>query len=84
MTKKLTYLETSPKGYILNGKTGSGFVEGSQKRIGWFIAHLQKGDEQYISVVTFTDKEDGLEKEIFAGQHAKEININFFKENLDW
>lgn len=84
LTKKLTFIETSPNGYILNGKTGSGFVENSQRRIGWFISHLQKGNEEYLSVMTFTDKAEGLEKEMFAGQQAKAISIDIFNENLHW
>lgn len=83
LTKKLTYLETSPSGAILNGKTGSGFVNGSQQRIGWFVAHLQKENSRYISIMTFTDKE-GLHKDLFAGQQAKEITKTFFADNDLW
>jgi len=83
LTKKLTYLEISPGGYILNGKTGSGFFENSSLRLGWFVAHLQKDSQEYISVFTFTDKE-GMQKDLFAGQQAKDISKNIFSENGLW
>jgi beta-lactamase class D len=53
LTQKITYLETSPAGYQLHGKTGSNFYTANRKkRLGWFIGHLEKGSEEYI-VATF-------------------------------
>jgi beta-lactamase class D len=83
LTKKITFLETSENGVILNGKTGSGFVENSGRRLGWFVSHLQKGNEEYISVLSFTDKEE-FHKSLFAGLQAKEITKEILAENQMW
>jgi beta-lactamase class D len=72
MTKKLTFVEISPHGYQLNGKTGSGFVgEDHASRIGWFVAHLGKPKEEYISVVSFTASKKA-EGNRYAGYEARE------------
>jgi beta-lactamase class D len=83
LTKKITFIETSPSGLILNGKTGSGFLQNSRLRLGWFIAHLQQGDEEYISILNITDKE-GFQKSLFAGLQAKEITKEILTENGLW
>jgi beta-lactamase class D len=84
LTKKLTFLEISPKGYILNGKTGSGTVaENPKLRLGWFVAHLQNGDEEYISVLTFSDRTPTAQN-MFSGLQAKEITKEIFVENQVW
>lgn len=56
-TKKITYLETSPNGVQMHGKTGSGFMgEKNNLRIGWFVAYLTKNGEEYLAVSTYNDK----------------------------
>jgi beta-lactamase class D len=83
LTKKLTFIETSPKGAIINGKTGSGFFKSPRFRLGWFIAHIQQGEEEFISVLTFTDKEE-YQKSLFSGLQAKEITKDILAENGIW
>ena len=73
LTKEITYLETSPKGYKLNGKTGSNFVaKESNVRFGWFISHLEKDGQEYITVANFMD-ESKSDSKLFGGAEAKEI-----------
>lgn len=56
LTRKISFLETSPKGYALSGKTGSGiFPKNRKTHLGWFIAHLQKEDQQFIAVTRIID-----------------------------
>lgn len=56
LTRDITKLEVSPKGFELHGKTGSGFTDGKQTlNLGWFIGHLQKGDQEYIVVANTRD-----------------------------
>jgi beta-lactamase class D len=54
ITKDITYLETSPKGFRLSGKTGSNAYDSNAKiRIGWFVAHIDNGSKEYIAVTNF-------------------------------
>jgi beta-lactamase class D len=77
LTRQITYLETSPKGYILHGKTGSGYAsKNTRKRLGWFIGYLKTGSQEYVGVVRFTDKEDPEPGAGYGGPQARE----FFKE----
>ena len=56
LTRDITVLEESPKGFKLNGKTGSNFLDKEKKlRLGWYIAHLQSGSKEYIVAANFTD-----------------------------
>jgi beta-lactamase class D len=72
MTKKLTFVENSPHGYELNGKTGSGFIGPDHaSRIGWFVAHIGKANEEYVSVVSFTASKMP-EGNRYAGYEARE------------
>jgi beta-lactamase class D len=57
LTRRTLPSEKSKKGSVLTGKTGSGFVgDHGELRLGWYVAHLQSGDRQYLAVVTFTDR----------------------------
>lgn len=72
LTKRLTLQQTSPNGYGLNGKTGSGFIgRDNSSRLGWFVAHIGKSNEEYISVVSFTASKKA-EGNRYAGYEAKE------------
>jgi beta-lactamase class D len=83
-TKKITYLETSPLGYRLSGKTGSNFFKAdAKKRLGWFIGHLQNNDKEYIVVTNFTDKSTPTE-EGYGGMKAKEITKQILKDQGIW
>jgi beta-lactamase class D len=62
MTKKITLVDTSPSGWTLHGKTGSGsFGTGgsdpkSRLWLGWFVGHVAKGDREYVFVCRYTDR----------------------------
>lgn len=84
LAKKLTYLETSPRGFRLSGKTGSNIGSADKKRqLGWFIAHVTNGDEEYLAVTNFADLKP-VETKLFGGQRAKEITKLFLMENNLW
>ncbi|MBS0619563.1 MAG: class D beta-lactamase [Spirochaetes bacterium] len=84
LTKKITFLEASPAGYRLSGKTGSNFYDNNQKkRLGWFIGHLQKDAAEYVVVVNFRDTEPARENE-YGGKTAKAIAKSFLKSNGLW
>jgi len=61
MTKKITYAETSPSGWSLHGKTGSGEAgRGGPGRksplwLGWYVGHVSQGDREYVFVTSYTD-----------------------------
>lgn len=56
LARELTRLEVSPKGWLLHGKTGSGSIDKKKNlNLGWFIGHLEKGDQQYLIVASTQD-----------------------------
>lgn len=61
MTKKITLVDTSPAGWTLHGKTGSGGVaaggpnQETNRWLGWFAGHVAQGDREYLFVVSYTD-----------------------------
>jgi beta-lactamase class D len=71
ITKNIMYLETSPNGFKLNGKTGSNSYA-DNRRIGWFVAHIDNGAKEYIVVTNFSDRLPTGE-ESPGGIKAKEI-----------
>ena len=63
MTKKITYLETSRRGWVLNGKTGSAAAVSDQGKLlrglGWFVGHVSRGrpgDHEYVFVTHYIDR----------------------------
>lgn len=84
MTDKITYLETSSNGYALNGKTGSGYLgKKNERQLGWFIAHLQNGGNEYLSVVLIKEKEDTPLNEP-GGFKAKAITKDLLTQQGIW
>ena len=83
-TIKLLTQDTSPRGFVLTGKTGSGFTdENYDHRLGWYVGHLKKGQAEYIVVVNFTDKRK--QKEVsYGGREAKELAMKLLGENGLW
>lgn len=83
-TQEILAQDSSPKGNILKGKTGSGLVgEKQDLRLGWYVGHLQAGKKEYILVVNFVDKQNQPGK-TFGGMEAKAIGIDTFKELDLW
>lgn len=85
-TKKIMYLEKSANGFELSGKTGSGssvIGPGKKERIGWFVSHLKRGEEEFIAVTSFTDtrKEPPYK---YGGPFAKEITKTILTEKGYW
>lgn len=73
LTRKITYLETSPKGYKLNGKTGSGFYNREKNvNFGWFTSHLQLDEQEYIVVTNLSDLKP-YPTFSYGGPRAKQI-----------
>jgi len=62
LTKKITFVETSPGGWALHGKTGSGAIGTAGPRgkamlwLGWFAGHVQKGEREYLFVISYSDR----------------------------
>jgi len=59
MTKKITYVDTSPTGWVLHGKTGSGDLFGSDGQrmggMGWFVGHVSNGNREFVFVTNYAD-----------------------------
>lgn len=73
LTQKITYLETSSNGTKLSGKTGSNFYDKDRKmHLGWFIAHIQNNEQEYISITNFGDLEP-VDVPGYGGPRAKAI-----------
>lgn len=74
LTQKIMFLETSPKGFTLQGKTGTGYTgPGYKQRLGWFIAHIEGNGQEYLAVVNLNDLPNKPGPDGFASSHAKEI-----------
>ena len=60
MTKKITLIGTSPAGWILHGKTGSGAIVSDKGKLlrgsGWFVGHIARGGKEYVFVTHYTDR----------------------------
>jgi len=73
LTREITFLETSPHGFKLSGKTGSNFYDKEHKiHFGWFVSHLEKGEEEYIAVANLSDLAPSDESG-YGGAKAKMI-----------
>lgn len=84
MAQNLMPSETSPRGSVLSGKTGSGFTgENSQQRLGWYVANLKSGTDEYITVLTYED-EAPLKNPGFGGTLAKESLKQLLTEKGLW
>lgn len=84
ITREITFLENSPNGFALSGKTGSNFFDADRKvRLGWFISHIQKGGQEYIIVTGFRDLGPTEEKG-YGGLKAKEITKLFLADQGLW
>jgi Beta-lactamase class D len=84
LTKEITYLETSTNGFKMNGKTGSNFVAKEKGiRFGWFISHIEKGQQEYIAVTNFSD-DTKSDSQQFGGAQAKEITKTILKDQGLW
>lgn len=84
ITRDITFLERSPQGFKLSGKTGTNFY--NQERtlhLGWFISHLQRGDQEYIAVTNFSDQKPTFQTN-YGGTRAKEITKRILKAEGLW
>lgn len=84
LTRDITYLETSPKGFEMSGKTGSGvYDKESRIKLGWFISHLKKGDQEFIAVTTLSDLKPADFKG-YGGQRAKDLTKKILADQNLW
>jgi len=83
MTKKITFLEKSPAGWILHGKTGSTAEVSDKGKLlrgsGWFVGHIAKGNREYVFVTHYTDRGPPTDKRP-PGWIAREISIQALKQ----
>ncbi|MBC7658117.1 MAG: class D beta-lactamase [Chitinophagaceae bacterium] len=58
-TKNIIFIEDSPEGFTISGKTGSGFTDSAfKRRLGWYVVHGEGHGEEYVAVVLIIDKSD--------------------------
>jgi len=69
MTKKITLVDTSPRGWTLHGKTGSG----GRAVGGWFVGHVAKGDREYVFVTRYVDRAGTSKENRPEGWIARDI-----------
>lgn len=82
-TKKIVFLETSPGGYRLHGKTGSGNQENLKGDFGWFIGHVEGPGREYL-IVTLIMRNHKMNDTRYPGMVAKEITKDILKDNSAW
>jgi beta-lactamase class D len=84
LARDITYLETSPEGFVLHGKTGSNFYDADRKiHMGWFIAHIQSTDKEYVAVTNFSDLAP-RETPGYGGMRAKFITLQILADSDLW
>lgn len=84
ITRELTYLETSPNGYKLHGKTGSKFIDSDGKmQLGWFVSHVQNAENEYLAVTNIKDTEP-LDSSPPRGLKSKEITKKILRDLSLW
>jgi len=83
VTKKITYLKTSPTGWTLHGKTGSTAEVSDQGKLlrgsGWFVGHVGKGKRSYVFVTHYIDRGPPADKRP-PGWIAREISTKALHE----
>lgn len=85
LTQKITALPATPSGFSFSGKTGSNSYDKEQKiHLGWFIAHLEKGEQEYVAVVNFSDDKPFEGTPPFGGPRAREMMIEYLKSDGLW
>lgn len=84
LTQEITFLEISPRGYHLSGKTGSNFYNSENTlHLGWFIAHLKRDEEEYIVVTNFRDLKARTPAD-YGGARAKSITKEILSAEGLW
>ena len=88
ITRDISFLELSPHGFKLSGKTGSNYYDHNydqDKRVslGWFISHLEKGEQEYIAVANFSDLVPADAKK-YGGMRAKQIVKDILSDEGLW
>jgi beta-lactamase class D len=84
LAREITFLETSSNGFALHGKTGSNFYDADRKvHMGWFIAHVQNGEQEYIAVTNFSDL-GPTEIPGYGGLRAKRITLQILTDLGLW
>jgi beta-lactamase class D len=84
LTREITFLEKSPKGYEVSGKTGSSFDDDNRKiQFGWFIAHLKSADQEYIVVTNLRDLKPTQSKR-YGGLRAKALTKEILAHEGRW
>lgn len=85
LTRDITYIETSPSGFRLNGKTGSNYYHGDvTQRLGWFVGHLQRDDREYIVVANYRDPKPSDDKKGYGGLKTRETTKTILKDLGLW
>ena len=52
LTREIMYIETTPSGLKLSGKTGSHWT--SKNALGWFVGHLEGSGAEYLVAVNYS------------------------------
>jgi beta-lactamase class D len=82
MTRRITFVAESPKGWTLHGKTGSGAMVADRKLVrglGWFVGHISRGDKEYVFVTCYSDRNPPADKRP-PGWIAREISTKLLGE----
>ncbi len=82
-TQEIMFIQSTPKGYKLSGKTGSNTYATENIQLGWFIAHLSRDGEEYIAVTNFSDLKPVTETG-FGGPRARAMTIEYLKREKLW
>jgi len=70
-TRKIIFLEKSQQGFLLSGKTGSNWHADGKRRFGWFVGSLARGEQEYVVVANYSDREPPTDKR-YGGAVARD------------
>lgn len=80
LSKKISRVGES-NGFVLHGKTGTGYTEGLGASIGWFIAHVEGQGRELVAVTALTRPTNA---EGFSGPTAREMTKAILAEHGLW
>ena len=84
LTRQITFLEKSPKGFNFSGKTGSNFYDEARKQhFGWFVGHIENGKDEYIVVTNLSDLKPSDEPG-YGGAKAKDLTKKILASQGLW
>lgn len=83
LVERITYLEATPGGLRLHGKSGSGILPDG-RRVGWFVARLTGTGRERVAVLAIRDKAPAGGDAPVAGREARALMAEILAADGWW